>query len=106
LTLLVLAIGIDAYKDKDLKLGCAVKDATGIMGVLKQHSGELFQVRPKLLTDAAATRKEILAALAWLKEEMGRDDVAVISYAGHGARVKGGNFYLLLQDFDGRGMAR
>jgi hypothetical protein len=101
--LFLLAIGIDTYKDRNLKLGCAVNDATELARTFGRRSAPLFDLQPPtLLTDEKATRKGILQGLAELKGRAGRpgmgpQDVAVVFYAGHGAQDDR-SFYLLPQD--------
>jgi WD40 repeat protein len=101
-SLYVLAIGIDAYTDKDLQLGGAVNDATRLQKVFQDCSLPLFgKVEPKLILDKEATKKGMLAGLKWLKDNMTANDVAVFFFAGHGALEKG-EFYLLPQNGDPR----
>jgi WD40 repeat protein len=95
--LYVLAVGIDAYKDRNLELKCAVNDAAGLVATFQKKSEAIFDVRTDLLTDPRATKKGILAGFARLKE-MRDTDTAVIFFAGHGERDARGQFYLLPQD--------
>jgi hypothetical protein len=101
--LFVLAVGIDAYPG-DLKLACAVRDATALEEALladKKKDVPLFDdVQTTLLTDGKATRQEILAGLDWLKQAQ-PEDVVVIFYAGHGDRGRDGDFRLLTVNYDG-----
>ncbi len=99
-TLYVLAAGIDAYKDRNLKLQCAVNDATELERVFADRSKALFEVKAKVLRDGEATREGLLGGLAWLKANMKPHDLAVIFYAGHGEKDSRGSFYLLPQDVD------
>ena len=46
-------------------------------------------------TDEEATRQGLLDGLGWLKKQMKPQDLAVIFYAGHGARDAKGRFFLL-----------
>src|SRR5262249_3292300 len=89
--LYVLAIGINKYTG-DLKLDCAVNDATGISKTLQDKSKPLFRVETKILPDDQATRAGILHGLAWLKDHMKPHDVALIFYAGHGHNDENGRF--------------
>jgi hypothetical protein len=102
--LYVLAIGIDGYAEGNLKLGGGVKDATGLAGVFEKYSPPLFgKVEVKVLTDEHATREGVLKGLDWLKARMTARDLAVISYAGHGALEKK-EFYLLPQDVNSKNL--
>ncbi|MHC4957888.1 MAG: caspase family protein [Planctomycetota bacterium] len=90
---IALLIGIDEYKSpkvKDLK-GCK-NDMVRLAGVLRSRYG--FQ-RAKLIVDEDATRDGIVSGMRWLisqaeeAQNKGEEDVvAVLAYAGHGARVK------------------
>jgi WD40 repeat protein len=97
--LYLLAVGINAYADKNIKLECAVNDARELEKTFKERSKEVFDVESRLLTDEQATRARVLAGLKWLKEKMKPQDQAVIFYAGHGEQ-DGKSFYLLPQDVD------
>lgn len=98
--LYVLAIGISAYPEK-LKLQYATRDAEAIAETCRQHSASLFRkVEMKVLTDKNARRKDILQGLTWLRKQMTQNDVAIISFAGHGAKDSDGTFYLLPTDVD------
>jgi uncharacterized caspase-like protein len=58
------------------------------------------KVEVKLLTDDKATRKEILAGLAWLRQQMTQKDVGIVSFSGHGAKDNEGSFYLAPVDVE------
>ena len=49
--LYLLAIGINAYADKNLKLGCAVQDARELEKTFRDKSKELFDVETRVLID-------------------------------------------------------
>jgi hypothetical protein len=99
-SLYVLAIGISAYPGS-LKLDYSAKDAQELGKAWSTSSKALYQkVEVKVLTDARATRKDILAGLTWLKGQMTQKDVAVVSYSGHGAKDNEGTFYLAPVDVD------
>ena len=66
-----------------------------------RKSGPLFrQVEVKRLTDAGATRKDVLAGLTWLRKQMTQRDVGVVFFSGHGMRDAEGSLYLLPVDAD------
>jgi uncharacterized caspase-like protein len=99
-TLYLLAAGIDVYKDKNLKLNCAVNDATELEKAFADKSKALFAVKAKVLRDGEATREGLLEGLGWLKANMKPHDLAVIFYAGHGEADARKQFFLLPQDVD------
>jgi WD40 repeat protein len=100
--LFFLGVGIDAYPG-DLKLDCAVSDATALEQTLladKKQASPLFDdVLTRPLLDQKATRQEILDGLKWLRAAQ-PEDVVVIFYAGHGNRDRDGNFQLLTVAYD------
>jgi uncharacterized caspase-like protein len=98
--LYVLAVGITEYPG-DLRLHYAAKDAEAIDRAFRQKSSPLYRkVEVKLLTDARATRKEILAGLTWLRKEVTKNDVGVVFFSGHGQTDNEGSLYLLPVDGD------
>lgn len=94
----VLAIGINAYPG-DLRLDCAVNDATGLSQTLDSKGKPIHrQVQARIVTDKQATRAGILEGFAWLRKQVKSQDVAVIFYAGHGHHDSEGRFYMLPPD--------
>jgi hypothetical protein len=99
-SLYVLAVGISEYPEP-LKLRYAAKDAQAIAQSCRVGSPPLYSnVVVKTLTDGEATRTGILSGLTWLRKEMTPNDVAVVSFAGHGSKDVDGRFYLLPVDVD------
>lgn len=97
--LYVLAVGISNYHDESLRLGLAAKDAADIAGILKKQGSVLYRdVNVKVLTNAQATKGEILDGLDWIQRETTSRDVAVIFLAGHGVNDPTGLFYFLPVD--------
>ena len=95
----MLAIGISKYKDKDLELKYARKDATVLAKTFASAGKDLFnEVKVDLLVDAQAKRADILDRLEKLPDQVREGDVAVITFAGHGDRDATGKFYLLPVD--------
>jgi WD40 repeat protein len=99
--LYVLAIGVSAYQNKNHALRYAAKDATDLAAVLKRQEGGMYrEVVTKVLTDAGATRDDILDGLEWLQKETTSRDVAVLFLAGHGVNDPAGIYYFLPQNMD------
>jgi len=91
-----LVIGVGRYEDATLKLEFSAKDAADFASTLKRQQGGLYQtVVTKVLTDAEATKANILEGLEWLERETTRNDVAVVFLAGHGVNDKNGLYYFL-----------
>jgi WD40 repeat protein len=96
----VLAIGINQYQQPGLRLNVAAKDASDLSQAFVKHcQGPLFRsVAAKALLDQQATRANIQAELATLRERVqGRRDLAVVYFAGHGI-TEANRFYLLPVD--------
>jgi uncharacterized caspase-like protein len=95
-TMYALAIGVSRYEDANLKLEFSAKDAVDFASVLKRQQGGLYKtVVTKVITDADATKANILEGLDWLERETTRNDVAVVFLAGHGVNDKSGVYYFL-----------
>jgi WD40 repeat protein len=100
--LYVLAVGISAYPG-DMKLHYAASDALLLKEAFETYSKDVFgKVEVRLLTDATATRKNIVDGLDWLKTNVEAKDVGVVSFSGHGMRDDDGRFYLVTVDIDKR----
>jgi WD40 repeat protein len=102
-TLHLLAIGINGYRDKDLRLNCAVNDARALAQAFQSCAGDgkLFSRfrGDKPLLDAGAKRDDVLKALTALRKAAKSGDLAVVYFAGHGVK-DGKDFYLLTQEAD------
>jgi len=97
--LYLLAVGVSAYKDKELTLKYAAKDARDYAAAVQKQKGGLYrEVTVKLLTDAEATKDDILDGLDWLRKETTAKDVAMIFLAGHGVNDQNGIYYYLPQN--------
>src|SRR5208337_4861597 len=106
-TLFVLAIGINDYPDRRLKLDCAAPDARSLHQAFLANSRRLFErVEAKLLLDGQATRANILDGMRWLAAEAKPRDVAVVFYAGHGDCKIEGEFYLVPVDANLRNLSK
>lgn len=97
--LYVLAVGVSAYPGR-LKLNYAASDAVLTSNALRAKGGALFaNIEVKLLTDADATKNNVLAGLDWLNSKMTPKDVGVVFFSGHGGRDDDtGKFYLIPVD--------
>ena len=95
--LYLLAVGVADYQDPGLKLSYPAKDARDFSKLLEAQKGRLYrEVSATLLTDAKATRDNILDGLEWLQRQVTQKDVAVLFFAGHGMNdPTTGSFYFL-----------
>jgi WD40 repeat protein len=105
--LFVLAVGIAAYPDDNLRLEFAAKDASAIATRLKEKGmPKPFQnVKVQTLTNKQATRNAILKQLEVLQKEVKPEDNVLIFYSGHGERDPDGKLYLLPHDVDVKKLA-
>jgi len=91
-----LVIGVSRYDDSSLALQFSAKDALDFASALRRQQGGLYKaVVTKVLTDAEATKANILEGLDWLEQETTRNDLAVVFLAGHGVNDKSGVYYFL-----------
>lgn len=94
--LYVLAVGVSVYQDAGLRLDLAAKDAQDFCAAWNEQKGRLYSgVEIKTLTDAQATKGNILDGLEWLQRQVTSKDVAVLFFAGHGINDSMGAFYFL-----------
>ena len=88
-----------SFRSLRFRLRYARSDAISVVEALGAGGKALFRrgIEHKLLTDAAATKKGILAGLKWLQTTSQPEDVAVVFIAAHGETVDD-QYYLLPQD--------
>ena len=86
-SLYVLAVGINRYKNPALNLNYAEPDAKGIAGFFRKQGGGLFKkVTVREILNEQATRKNIAAQLSQLQNTHPQDAV-LIYLAGHGENI-------------------
>jgi len=69
--------------------------------IWKRQQSSLYEgVQARILTDAQATKGNILDGLEWLQREVTQKDVAILFLAGHGINDPNGMFYFLPVDAD------
>jgi uncharacterized caspase-like protein len=99
--LYVLAIGVSQYQDDGLRLGLAAKDALDFGEVWKSQKGAMYAgTEVRVLTDAQATKGNILDGMEWIQRQVTQKDVAILFFAGHGINDPTGMFYFLPVDAD------
>ena len=105
-SLYVLAVGINDYPEKRLKLDCAAPDAQALRQAFVTNSSKLFRVvEVKLLLNGEATRANMLEGLQWLAGKARPGDVVVVFYAGHGDCKIEDQFYLVPVDANLRNLS-
>lgn len=99
--LYVLAVGVGAYQLPELRLAFAAKDANDFAAAaLRQRGGLYRDVTVRLLTDAQASRDEIVDGLDWILHQTTARDVAMVFLSGHGENDERNNYYFLPANFD------
>lgn len=106
LNLYVLAIGISDYKDQNIRLKFAAKDAADFVALAKAQQGGLYEkviaYSPRgSLQDRDATREAVLDGLDWISRSVtNTNDVAMIFLAGHGVMTPDQHYRFLPYDYD------
>jgi WD40 repeat protein len=99
--LYVLAVGISHYKDPNLTLHYAAKDAADVAGAWAGQQGGLYsEVVTRILRDEQATREAVLDGLDWIERQTTSRDVALVLLSGHGDNDADGGYYFLPYDAD------
>ena len=106
--LFVLAVGISAYENGELRrnVDFAAGDARKLADAVERSSKPLYRdVEVVRLIDQNATRRKILQAMSQIGKETTQRDAVIIFFAGHGARDRQNNFYLLPVDAEADDLA-
>ena len=91
----VFVVGIDTYKNPAYALNYAREDAEAFAEAMKKNGSVLYQkVKIHALYDGAATRANILDTLYSLQSQISLNDVFIFYYAGHGAMVDQGFYFI------------
>lgn len=99
--LFVLAVGISAYAQTNLRLQYADDDARDLAALFRRRAAALYGDRVAIveLLDAAATGRAIRAAIDRLASESRPQDTLIVFLSGHGALV-GQRYYFIPADFE------
>jgi uncharacterized caspase-like protein len=101
--LYILAIGIDQYKDTNVNLKYAVKDAKNLEEKIKTQSATLYKpqnIHYELLTDKEAIKTSIIGKINELSQVIKPQDSFILFVAGHGVLLQN-QYYMLTHDFNG-----
>ena len=101
--LYILAVGIDQYKDSNVNLKYAVKDAKDLEEKLKVQSATLYKpenIHYLLLTDREATKTNMVNRVNELSNTIKPQDSFILFVAGHGVLLQN-QYYMLTHDYDG-----
>lgn len=102
--LYILAVGIDHYKDTNVNLKYAVKDAKDLEQKLKTQSATLYKpqnIHYVLLTDGEATKTNIANKVNELSNIIKPQDSFILFVAGHGVLLQN-QYYMLTNEFNGQ----
>ena len=95
--LVVLAIGVNEYAQRDLNLRFAEPDARSVGEALRAGGNGLFRdVDIRFLPSARADRRGVLEALAAVARDTVPADTFILYLAGHGIVSQPGNHFLFL----------
>jgi WD40 repeat protein len=86
-----LVIGVDDYRDPDLRLRYCVDDAVRLAAVLKTRGYQVAELRDP------RSAAEVVSALEAVLARADEDDIVLLYFSGHGRRI-GDKPYLLLAD--------
>ena len=99
--LILLAIGISEYQDKNFRLDFAHQDAVEVEKAFKTQEGRTFaEVKTKRLTNQQATRADIIRSLDWLRREGTEKDYRLLFLSGHGGVDRQSNYFFYSYDHD------
>ncbi|MCC6725631.1 MAG: caspase family protein [Saprospiraceae bacterium] len=105
ITLHLVVIGINNYKNPKYNLNYAQADALGFKEAIAKNCGKIVtSCKEHYVTDVQAVKAGIVAELNKVVAEARPQDVFVLYYAGHGvvsspsSGGQGGEFYLVPQD--------
>jgi len=102
--LYILAVGIDQYKNTDVKLKYAVKDAKDLGEKIKTQSSTLYKpqnIHYSLVTDREANKTNIVNKINELSNTIKPQDSFILFVAGHGVLLQK-QYYMLTHDFNGQ----
>jgi hypothetical protein len=102
--LLGLCIGVSQYAQEKLNLRYAHADAISLAQALIAQTG-YASAQAEKLTDANATRENVLQYLDNLVQRASAQDTVVLLFAGHGWRDEKGEFYFATHDLDSQDIA-
>jgi uncharacterized caspase-like protein len=95
-----LSVGVGQYQSPDIPtLRFPAKDASDLAVTLQRQRDLLYrEINTRILSDAQATRAQVLDGLRWLAQSVRSEDTAVVFLAGHGTNDPDGMYYFLPSD--------
>jgi hypothetical protein len=94
-----LGAGVSTHAIPGLSLKYAAKDVTGLADALLKQKGRVYSdVKVKLLTDAQATRSNMIEEVESFFKNAALEDVAILFVSGHGMNSSAGEYYYVAYD--------
>lgn len=94
--LFLLAVGINDYGERELKLDYAASDARAVEEFFREMKGLLFRdVKTISLVDSDAGARNIMKSLKEIGEASTDSDLVIVFLAGHGMRNENEEFFFL-----------
>lgn len=91
----IFAVGVSDYDQEDLKLQHAAKDATDFSQVISNMRTNMYVKKaPTLITNKAATDKNIKKGLSTLVNKVEQGDVVMLFFSGHGSKEGSETYFL------------
>lgn len=98
--LYVVAVGVSAYPDPEMRLDLPAKDAADFVAIQRLQVGRVYRsVEARVLLDAEATRASIEDSMRWLEAQVGPEDLGVVFLAGHGFNDPEGGYHFVPYDY-------
>jgi WD40 repeat protein len=104
--LLGLCVGVSRYRDRELDLRYAHRDAMELAEALSRQRGVYRSAEAAALTDQQATRSGVQAALDGLLTQATKADTVIVFLSGHGWQAENRSFYFATHEVDRRDIAR
>ena len=101
--LYILAVGIDNYRDSNINLKYAAKDATDFHRTMIAQAGTLYgkdQVHYELLQNNKATRQGIMDKISQMSQVIKAGDGFILFVASHGVLLDN-QYYIVTHDYNG-----
>ena len=98
-TRFIVSIGVSDYGNPNVDLEYAAKDANDIATAMTSAAASSRDTRVLILTDASASRKNILETKKFLYESQTEDEV-IVFVAGHGIIDDRGEYFFCPSDFE------
>jgi hypothetical protein len=99
--LYAVLVGINTYSNPKMQLKFAKSDAERLGAALRANAGHYYShSETMLLLDGEASKDAILSALRQTVAAATADDTLVFSFAGHGAQLADGRYFVTPADYD------